>query len=151
MRIVLKVLAVLCAVLCGLLAVVSVGLSLALWGSGRVDAMPLGGKVVIFGSFIAMASGGVYFLLRMVRHLKKPDQETARNVLVVACFLLGVRLISLIHGGKPTKARPVEYFSDRWDIIGSLAAGIALVALYKLVLKGLAQRAFPPTDPKSHA
>ncbi len=150
MRFVLKVLAVLCALFCGLLAGVSLALMLSLWNSGRVDAMPFGSKVVMFGTFIAIASAGLYGVWRMVRHLRQPDATTARQVCVVLVFLFGLKLIGLMHG-KPARGARVEWFGSATEALGSLAAGFALMLLYQFVLKGLATRSFPPTDPHSHA
>jgi hypothetical protein len=150
MRFVLKVLAVLCALFCGLVAVVSVALMLSLWNSSRVDAMPLGGKASMFGAFIAIASAGLLSVQRMVRHLRRPDATTARQVCAVGLLLFALQVIRLIHGN-PARGAKVEWFGTPTETLGSIAAGLAMVTLYQFVLKGLAARSFPPTNPHSRA
>ncbi|HEY8993666.1 MAG TPA: hypothetical protein VIM71_03195 [Lacunisphaera sp.] len=149
MRFFLKVLAVLCALLCALLAMVSVALMLSLWNSSRVNTMSLGGKVAMFGTFIMIASAGLYGVVRMVRHLRRPDATTARQVCAVAHLLFALQVIRLIHGN-PARGAQIEWFGTTNEMLGSIAAGLATVLLYQFVLKGLAARSFPPT-PESHA
>jgi hypothetical protein len=150
MRLLLKVLAWLCVYFCGMAAFACL-LALLIFTFG-----PRGASVSTtvwlwrVGSLSGFGVLALYGAWRMVRHLRRPDTTTARQVCVVALLLFAVHLIAVIHG-RPMREVKYELFGTAAETLGSVAAGLAMVLLYQLVLKHLAARTFSSSDPKSHA
>ena len=150
MRLLLKVLAWLCVYFCGVAAFACL-LALLIYTFGPRGASA---STVVWlgmvGSLIGLGALALLGAWRMVRHLWRPNTTTARQVCVVALFLFAVHLIGLIHG-RPIKGVKFELFGTATETLGSVAAGLAMVLLYQLVLKHLAARPFSSSEPESHA
>lgn len=102
--------------------------------------------LVITGCFAFL---GFLIASRALLHVRKPDRGTATDIVGLATFLVGFELYGLFSG----KSR-VSRLWESWDPIVrsslALAAVIAFYLFYRLVMKRIAERAYPEeVAPKS--
>lgn len=87
---------------------------------------------------------------RAYRHVRQPDESTAKDVVGIATFLLAMGILSRLRKASIWPLSDGPYGS----IIGlavCVATVSALYLFYRLVLKRLVARAFPSPAPESHA
>jgi hypothetical protein len=145
MRLLLKILAVICGIMCGLIAVVSLLLVLVITLPASISRHPVALLVVVGITGCAMAAVGLFLAWRMLGHLRHPGQKSATQVFAVTTGWLAFECINLIHG-RTDRSVKIDYFANRTEAIASLAGIILLYLFYRLVLKRIAARAFPGGD-----
>ncbi len=149
MRMLLNILAVIIG-LAGVLMAVGGAL---VFGAGVIASFkggtpfPAGlSPVLLLIALAGLAFLGFLIAARMRLHLRHPDLGTAKDVVGIATYLAGLELLKILYG-KSQFLLPQARYSP---VVEPLLFGTALAAFYlfyRLVMKRIAERAFPQAAP----
>jgi len=146
MRIFLNILAVIGGLYSGLMVIA--GGAFLVMGIWSLYHEPQAPRFAV-SMFIAIGAGsaflGMLMIVRAWRHLRRPDRNTANDVFCIATVVV---VMSVMDSLRKNSILPVPGAHVRFEPLMDLGVFVGLIIVsylfYRLVLKRLAARAFPP-------
>jgi len=105
--------------------------------------------IAIIGTMAALVSFLGYLVAREAwKHLRQPNRATASSVIQLACFMAGFELFQLAN--RWLAFQTGEGLGRlRIQGLSGLALAVGLLLFYRLVMKRIAERAYPTPEPNA--